>query len=112
MNRILKSETGMCASATSCYPTWQKKSYKLNWLKGKKLSLGLTNEGEIVCLPVYLATDDHKKQYIMDAVTGTLYRKDGTCCTSDHLKLISHAPKEGLEKVLLNMKNTKAMGGA
>jgi hypothetical protein len=49
---------------------------------------------------------------MMDGITGTLYRDNGTCLTSDHLKLLEIRPEDGLEQVILATKNTKAMGGA
>lgn len=112
MTRVSKSQEGMCAAATSCFPTWANKGLKLKWLNGKKLHKGTTNEGDIICLPVYIATDHYRKLYIMDAITGSFYRPNGSCCTSDMLKLISHVPKNGLDKKLLAMKSIKAMGGA
>lgn len=112
MTRVQKSYEAMCATATSCFPTWGQKHLKTNWLTNKKLHLGLTNEGEIICLPITIGTDENCKHYIMDAITGSFYRPNGTCCTSDHLRLISYEPKEGLDKKLLAMKHIKALGGA
>ena len=112
MTKVQKSYEAMCAAATYCFPTWGQKHLKTKWLVDKKLHIGVTNEGEIICLPITIATDHHNKLYIMDAITGSFYRPNGTCCTSDHLRLISHEPKEGLDKKLLAMKSIKALGGA
>lgn len=112
MTRVQKSYEAMCATATSCFPTWGQKHLKTNWLINKKLHLGLTNEGKIICLPITIATDHHNKPYMMDAITGSFYRPDGSCCTSDHIRLISYELKEGLDKKLLAMKSIKALGGA
>ena len=112
MKTIRKSITGMCADATACFPTWQIKRLKKEWLVDRILLRGVTNEGEIVVTPVTIATDHFKKKYMMDGITGTLYRENGTCLTSDHLKLLEIRPEDGLEEVILATKNTKAMGGA
>ena len=112
MKLIRKSIAGMCADATSCFPTWQIKRLKKNWLVDRVLMRGVTNEGEIVVTPVAIATDHKRKQYMMDGITGTLYREDGSCLTSDHLRLLEVRHEDGLEKVILATKNTKAMGGA
>ena len=112
MKAIRKSITGMCADATACFPTWQIKRLKKNWLIDRVLMRGVTNEGEIVVTPVTIATDHTNKKYMMDGITGTLYREDGSCLTSDHLKLLEVRNEDGLEQVILATKNTKAMGGA
>ena len=112
MKAIRKSITGMCADATACYPTWQINRLKKNWLVDRVLMRGVTNEGEIVVTPVTIATDHTHKKYMMDGITGTLYREDGSCLTSDHLKLLEVRNEDGLEQVILATKNTKAMGGA
>ena len=112
MTRVHKSYEAMCATATCCFPTWGQKHLKTKWLANKTLFTGMTNEGEIICLPVTISTDQYNKPYIMDAITGSFYRPNGTCCTSDHLRLLSHAPKDGLDKKLLAMKSIKALGGA
>jgi hypothetical protein len=112
MKSIRKSITGMCADATACFPTWQIKRLKKEWLVDRILLRGVTNEGEIVVTPVRIATDHTYKKYMMDGITGTLYREDGSCLTSDHLKLLEIRPEDGLEQVILATKNTKAMGGA
>jgi hypothetical protein len=112
MKAIRKSITGMCADATACFPTWQIKRLKKEWLVDRILLRGVTNEGEIVVTPVWIATDHFKKKYMMDGITGTLYREDGSCLTSDHLKLLEIRHEDGLEQVILATKNTKAMGGA
>jgi hypothetical protein len=112
MTKVHKSYEAMCAAASSCFPTWGQKHLKTNWLKDKSLHIGQTNEGEIICLPVTISTDQHNKPYVMDAITGSFYRPNGTCCTSDTLKLLSHEPKDGLDKKLLSMKSIKALGGA
>jgi hypothetical protein len=49
---------------------------------------------------------------MMDSVTGSLYRDDGSCFTSDKLKLINIRAENDLDKILLSMKAIKALGGA
>lgn len=109
MKPIKKSYTGLCADSTSCFPTWQKKPIKVRWLENRVLYQGMTNEGEIICTPVYFSTDEYKAAYIMDAITGTCY-KGQNCCTSDHLKLLSYKPVKDLDKQLLNMRTVKVLG--
>ena len=99
----------MCADAGSCFPSWQIKRLKINWLKDRQLYRGITNEGDIVVTPVVLATDYRETPYLMDCITGTLY-KDGKCKTSDYLKLLDIEEAPDLDKELLN-KRTKALGG-
>ena len=99
----------LCADATSCFPTWQKKSLKVDWLKDRILYRGITNMGEIICTPVYFATDEHKSAYLMDAITGTCY-KGSQCLTSDRIELISFKTELGLDKQLLSMRNNKTLG--
>lgn len=99
----------MCADASSCFPTWQTKKLKVNWLKDRILYRGITNEGEIVVTPIVLSTDMNQQKYMMDCVTGSLY-KDGKCKTSDYLKLLDVVEVHGLDKELMNLRS-KALGG-
>jgi hypothetical protein len=99
----------MCADASSCFPSWQVKKLKVNWLKDRLLYKGITNEGDIVVTPVVIATDYNETKYMMDCVTGSLY-KNGKCKTSDYLKLLDVVEADGLAKQLMELK-TKALGG-
>jgi hypothetical protein len=109
MREIKKSMTGLCADASSCFPTWQKKPLKVNWLKNRVLYRGITNLGEIICTPVFFGIDHQKTALIMDAITGTCY-KGNRCCTSDNLELLSYKPEQGLDKELLSMRSNKTLG--
>jgi hypothetical protein len=109
MKEIKRSMSGLCADSTSCFPTWQKRPLKVDWLKDRILYRGTTNEGDIICTPIYFATDEHKTGYIMDAITGTCY-KGSRCCTSDHLQLLSYKPEQGLDTELLAMRSNKTLG--
>ena len=109
MKEIKKSMFDFCADSTSCFPTWQKKSHKLKWLKDSVLYKGQTNEGEIILTPVTISTDQYKIPYMMDAVTGSLY-KDGQCVTSTYLLLLSITDAKGLDKELLSMRSNKTLG--
>lgn len=106
---IKKAMNYMCADASSVFPSWQIKRLKVNWIKRHTLLRGITNEGEIILAPVYIGTDHKKTPYLMDAITGSLY-KDGKCKTSDHLKLLNVVEKDGLDQELMN-KRQKALGG-
>jgi hypothetical protein len=102
----------MCAQATSCYPSWANKDLRKKWLVDRILLRGILNEGEIILTPVQIATDPNNKKLMMDSVTGSLYRDDGSCYTSDTLKLISIRAEKDLDKILLGMKSIKALGGS
>ena len=102
---------GMCAQATSCYPSWANKELRKKWLVDRTLLRGILNEGEIILTPVQIATDPNNKKLMMDSITGSLYRDDGSCYTSDKLKLVGIREEKDLDKILLNMKCIKALGG-
>jgi hypothetical protein len=111
MKLIHKSFAGMCADAKSVFPTWQKKPFKQQWLKNVELFLADTPEGEIICTQVAFKTDYHEKKYMMDAITGTCYREDGSCLTSDHLKILNLRTDSTLVKQLISKKSHKLVGG-
>jgi hypothetical protein len=102
---------GMCAQATSCFPAWANKELRKKWLVDRTLLRGILNEGEIILTPVQIATDPNNKKLMMDSITGSLYREDGSCYTSDKLKLIGIRAENDLDKILLGMKCIKALGG-
>jgi hypothetical protein len=102
----------MCAQATFCFPSWAGKDLRKKWLVDRILLRGILNEGEIILTPVQIATDPNNRKLMMDSVTGSLYRDDGSCFTSDKLKLIGIRAENDLDKVLLSMKAIKALGGA
>ena len=112
MKRIRVSTDGLCAHSTCCYPSWANKDLRKKWLVDRILLRGILNEGEIILTPVQIATDPNNKKLMMDSVTGSLYRDDGTCCTSDKLKLIGIRAEKDLDKILLSMKSIKALGGS
>jgi hypothetical protein len=111
MKRIRVSMDGMCAQATSCFPAWANKELRKKWLVDRTLLRGILNEGEIILTPVQIATDPNNKKLMMDSITGSLYREDGSCYTSDKLKLIGIRAENDLDKILLGMKCIKALGG-
>ena len=112
MKRIRVSTDGLCAQATFCFPSWAGKDLRKKWLVDRILLIGILNEGEIILTPVQIATDPNNRKLMMDSVTGSLYRDDGSCFTSDKLKLIAIRAENDLDKVLLSMKAIKALGGA
>jgi hypothetical protein len=109
MKKIKKAMNYMCADATSVFPAWQVKKLKMSWLKDRQLYRGITNEGNIVVTPCVISTDYNETKYLMDCITGSLY-KDGKCKTSDHLKLLDVVEEDNLQKELLTVR-TKALGG-
>jgi hypothetical protein len=112
MKRIRVSTDGLCAQATFCFPSWAGKDLRKKWLVDRILLRGVLNEGEIILTPVQIATDPNNRKLMMDSVTGSLYRDDGSCFTSDKLKLIAIRAENDLDKVLLSMKAIKALGGS
>jgi hypothetical protein len=112
MKRIRVSTDGLCAQATFCFPSWAGKDLRKKWLVDRTLLRGVLNEGEIILTPVQIATDPNNRKLMMDSVTGSLYRDDGSCFTSDKLKLIGIRAENDLDKILLSMKAIKALGGA
>jgi len=112
MKRIRVSTDGLCAQATFCFPSWAGKDLRKKWLTDRILLRGILNEGEIILTPVQIATDPNNRKLMMDSVTGSLYRDDGSCFTSDKLKLIGIRAENDLDKILLGMKAIKALGGA
>ena len=100
----------MCADSRSVFPTWQKLSLKKDWLKGKDFSRTITTEGEIITIEVCFDTDYEEKPYIMDCITGTCYKQDGSCLTSDHLKILSSKKEPYLHLELLATKGQKGIG--
>lgn len=110
--RIRKSMDGMVAMSSSCFPIGPKSSTKREWIKDKDLYLGYISGIERIVTPVYIATDIHKTPYLMDAITGTLYRqKDKKCMSSDRLVLKKYEKVEGLEKRLMEVKSEQFLGG-
>ena len=109
---IRKSMDGMSAMTSSCFPIGPKSSTKRDWIKDKDLYLGHISGIERIVTPVYIATDMKKTAYLMDAVTGTLYRpRDGKCMTSDRLVLNKYETIEGLDKRLMKVKSEQFAGG-
>lgn len=110
--QIRKSMDGMVASSSSCFPIGPKNSSKKNWVKDKDLYLGYIGGIERIVTPVYIANDVNKTRYLMDAITGTLYRpRDGKCMTSDKLILKKYEKVDGLDKRLMKVKSEQLTGG-
>jgi len=109
---IRKSMDGMSAMTSSCFPIGPKSTTKRDWIKDKVLYLGHISGIERIVTQVYIATDMKKTAYLMDAVTGTLYRpRDGKCMTSDRLVLNKYEQLEGLDKRLMKVKSEQFAGG-
>jgi hypothetical protein len=97
---------GMVAMTNSCFPIGPKSSTKKAWLAGKELYLADISGIERVVTPVHIATDEHKTTFLMDAITGTLYRpKDGRCKTSDKLVLRKYEKADNLDQRLMKTKS-------
>ena len=110
--RIRKSMEGMVALSNSCFPVGPKSSTKRAWIADKELYLADISGIERVVTPVYIATDEHKNTFLMDAITGTLYRpKDGRCLTSDKLVLKKYEKVDNLDSRLMKTKSEHFVEG-
>ena len=108
---IGKSLDGMMPKANSCFPTTSKPIAKKAWMEGRELYLGDVSGAERVLTPVYFDIDMHKTVYLMDCITGTLFKpKGGKCLTSDQLHLNRFTKQDGLETKLLKIKGFRFMG--
>jgi len=107
---IRKSMDGNCALSSSCFPVGTKSSPKRNWLKNKDLYLADISGKSRVVVAAHFITDSFKKTYLMDCITGTLYKLDGGCLTSDSLRLNKFTKQEGLDKVLMKVKSDQIKG--
>jgi len=74
---ISKSLDGMMAKANDCFPIGPKASSKRAWLQDKELYLGDISGVERVLTPVIIDIDMYKRVYLMDAITGTLFKIQG-----------------------------------
>ena len=102
----------MMAKANDCFPIGPKASSKKQWLEDKELYLGDISGIERILTPVIIDTDMNKNVYLMDAVTGTLYKpRGGKCLTSDKLHLKRFAKPDNLADRLMNVRGEE-LGGA
>lgn len=102
---IRRAFSGPMAMANFCFPLGAKKVTKVKWLDRRNLYLGDVSGNKRILAHVYLLTMEGKKFFLMDAITGTLYRReDGRCATSDQLRLNSFVKRSDLTKKLLKMK--------
>jgi len=104
---IARSFSGPMAKAELCYPLGAKKPIKVKWLNKKSLYLGDISGNKRILTHVYITTLHGKRFFLMDVITGTLYRRqDGRCLTSDQLRLISFVKQNDLTRRLLKMKTS------
>jgi hypothetical protein len=103
---------GMVALSNSCFPVGPKSSTKRAWIADKELYLADISGIERVVTPAHIATDEHKTTFLMDAITGTLYRpKDGRCMTSDKLVLKKYEKANNLDQRLMKTKSEHFVDG-
>lgn len=108
---IGKSMDGMMAKANSCFPTTSKPTAKKEWIEGRDLYLGNISGVERVLTPVYFDIDMHKTIYLMDCITGTLFKpKGGKCLTSDQLHMHQFVRQHDLDKKLLKIRGYRFGG--
>ena len=102
---IWRSDSGPMARATMCFPLTAQRSAKQKWIANKSLYIGNINGYSRILAHVYWRTMHGKRCFLMDAITGTLYRKsDGQCYTSDTLKILSITKDKDISKKLLKMR--------
>jgi len=78
---------------------------KKDWIRKHRLFIGITTMGERIMTPVYIGTDPSKKTFLMDAITGSLYDiKTKRCLSSSSLRLEKVSEREGLEEILMKVK--------
>jgi hypothetical protein len=108
---ISKSMDGMMAKSHNCFPIGPKASSKQAWLEDKDLYLGDVSGMERILTPVILDTDMHQKIYLMDAITGTLYKiQGGKCMSSDQLHLKRFKQDNNLANRLMKVKGDQLSG--
>lgn len=91
----VESATVLCS--TQVFSPAGTREHKARWIREHPLFVGDTELGERVVTPVAILGDDKATQYWMDAITGSLYRKDGRCLTSSNIHLTNVCKKDGLE---------------
>jgi hypothetical protein len=102
---IRRAFSGPMAMANFCFPLGAKRATKVKWLNKRSLYLGDVSGNKRILAHVYIPTMQGKRFFLMDAVTGTLYRRgDGRCLTSDQLRLNAFVKRSDLTKKLLKMK--------
>jgi len=108
---ISKWIDGMMAKSYECFPIGPKASSKQAWLEDKDLYFGDISGMERILTPVILDTDMHKKIYLMDAITGTLYKiQGGKCMSSDQLHLKRFRQNNNLANILMKVKGEQLSG--
>lgn len=104
---IWRSDSGPMAKATICFPISGKSDAKKKWIAKNSLYLANVSGYERIVAHVYWKTMYGKRYFLMDAVTGTLYRKsDGRCVTSDTLQLLGLTKNKDLGKRLLKIRTS------
>lgn len=102
---IRRSFSGPMALAGFCFPVSAQKAAKVKWMANRRFYMANISGYQRIVTHVYMRSMYGKRYYMMDVITGTLYRrKDGQCATSDYLKLISLSKQDGLTQKLLKMR--------
>ena len=74
-------DKAFCAASRYCFPLTGAQSYKNSWLQ--KCGDLYTNKRKQIFVQVVIC----ENKYWMNAITGTLYKSDGTCMSSTFLIL-------------------------
>jgi hypothetical protein len=95
---LVISDHGSYAIARECFHTSGKKEAKLKWINERKLCV--SDSGRVFC--------DHKPNFYMDAITGSLY-KNGKCLGSPNLTVSGLTENQGrATSILLSLKAENA----
>ena len=114
-NNAVRVESSTVLCSVQVFTPNGTREHKNKWIKSHPLFLGDTELGERVVTPVSILGDREQTQYWMDAITGSLYRKDGRCLTSSFLHLTNVRKEDGLDARLkkinpVDKKKTKVTG--
>lgn len=90
---------GECASEKMCFPVYGKNSTKQKWVIGKKLVVAECEYQIRVFRMVFIGK---RTLVYMDAITGTLYNKQGKCLSSDKLYLRNISRSDLAKGMLIN----------
>jgi hypothetical protein len=96
--KVVRVESSTTLCATSGYiHIMGNRDVRNRWIRENPLFVGDTELGERIVTPVALLGDYPPRQFWMDAVTGSIYHKDGRCLTSSNLHLTNVRKEKGLD---------------
>lgn len=102
MREVILASDRLSVSSKYCFPVTGLAKSKSEWIRKGDIKIATLQDGterHIVDVVVY-GKGSYKLQ--MDCITGTLYRKDGSCVSSDALRIVSIRDEENAAKTLKN----------